>query len=150
MAGRDIIHSTMRRGFRAYFGACLPSTNTTRPVREAGEELTEEIEEESIENIVLNVRQRRERRPRMPWGYARRHICQSPKPIPDKKIKAFHASICEGPLDNCAICYDAINVGEAILSLNCTETTWHTFHENCVSTWLNKEGNCPLCREEIL
>ena len=145
MAGRDIIHSTLRRGFRAYFGACLPSTPTT-----ALQPRQDPTEEESIENIVLNVRQRRERRPRMPWGYARRQLCQSPKPIPDKKIKAFHASICEGPLDNCAICYDAIKVGEAILSLNCTETTWHTFHESCVSTWLNKEGNCPLCREEII
>ena len=116
----------MRRGFRAYFAACMPGTSTT-----------------AMRELVA-------REPRMPWGYRRRHNCQSPLP-PPKPAKGFFYHFCEGDgLPDCAVCFDAITSCQKVISLRCSDTAHHSFHEKCIAPWLSEKGTCPVCRAEIL
>ena len=128
MDGQDAVRSTMRRGFRAYFAACMPSTATTAMVEVAVGE------------------------PRMPWGYrrrARRNRCQSP--VPPKPVKGFFYHFCEGDgLPDCAVCFEPITSCQKVISLRCSETAHHSFHEQCITPWLSEKGTCPVCRAEIL
>lgn len=48
--------------------------------------------------------------------------------------------------ENCSICYEEYKQGEKLKQLNCK----HVYHINCISTWLNKEKKCPMCKEEII
>lgn len=144
MAGRDLVRSTVNRGFRAYFRACMPSSNNTAI-----------LQEENFEQLAERMRERRNRRrrtPRIPWGY--RSELQSPKPNkkePEEKVRGFFANVCEGPVGDCSICFEEMKFGDDIISLNCCETTTHTFHEKCIFTWFEK-GNttCPICRKQII
>jgi len=138
MAGRDLVRATFRSGFRAYFAACMPSGATTV------------MQEEANLELAARQRQRRRRTPRMPWGY--RSTAQSPKPLEEEApIRAFYANICEGPIGECSICFETMEIGERIISLNCCDTTVHTFHEDCILKWF-KQGNntCPLCRVKVI
>ena len=127
MSGEDIVRSTMRRGFRAYFRACMPSTSAAQAVAA--------VEETPV--------------PQYPWGF-RRSRTQSPLP-PQKPTKGFFSHVCEGEgLPDCNVCFEAIKQGESILSLRCSDTSMHTFHEHCIAPWLQDKGTCPMCRAEIL
>jgi|TARA_B110000003_G_scaffold100217_2_gene102448 hypothetical protein len=132
MDGRDIVRSTMRRGFRAYFSACMPSTATTAMVEIATAEIAAET--------------------RMPWGYRRRRArshCQSP--VPTKPVKGFFYHFCEGDgLPDCAVCFEAISSCQKVISLRCSNVSHHSFHEDCITPWLKDKGTCPVCRAEIL
>ena len=44
--------------------------------------------------------------------------------------------------DFCPICYDSFNNP---LKLSCS----HIFCEGCISTWLDRETNCPMCRVKM-
>ena len=125
MNGRDFVRSTMRRGFRAYFNACIPSQTHTAMVVLATEE----------------------QRARIPATPPRRQSCQSPVE-PDTNGFVAHVCATEG-IPNCAICYEAIEKGQNVLSLCCTETAFHSFHEACVAPWLKDKGNCPICHESM-
>lgn len=142
MAGRNLVHATVNRGFRAYFRACMPNTRTTTA-----------LEEENFETLAERIRERRNRRrtPRMPWGYNRSEM-QSPKPEePEEKVRGFFANVCEGPLGICSICFETMEFGENIISLNCCDTTNHTFHEQCIMTWFQKDNKtCPICRVKVI
>ena len=48
-------------------------------------------------------------------------------------------------VDMCAVCRDDFQVGEKVISLNCT----HMFHRDCLEPWLEKERTCPCCRKEV-
>ena len=142
MAGRDLVRSTVNRGFRAYFSACMPNSRTTTI-----------LEEESFEQLAARLRERRNRThrtPRVPWGY--RSQLQSPKPKePEEKVRGFFANVCEGPLGICSICFEPMEFGDNIISLNCCDTTNHTFHEKCILTWFEKNNTtCPLCRNKVI
>lgn len=43
----------------------------------------------------------------------------------------------------CSICLDELNNGEKIRVLQCG----HTFHDECVGTWLKRYYTCPYCRQ---
>ncbi|PAN25144.1 hypothetical protein PAHAL_4G279000 [Panicum hallii] len=47
----------------------------------------------------------------------------------------------------CAICLEALRVGEA-----CSEVPGcrHVFHGDCVGAWARSKGSCPLCRAKIV
>ena len=124
MNGRDHVRSTMRRGFRAYFNACMPSATSSA----------------MVEVVVAET----------PRRFPRRLRCQSPLPEP-KETKGFIAQTCEGDgLEDCAICFDSITTGQKILTLRCSDTMMHCFHEECISPWLKDKGTCPVCRADIL
>ena len=42
----------------------------------------------------------------------------------------------------CSICLENISECDT-KSLNCN----HSFHKNCINTWLREQNNCPLCRK---
>ena len=46
----------------------------------------------------------------------------------------------------CSVCQDAIRAGETSRRLNhCS----HTFHQNCIDTWYQRNVHCPVCRHDI-
>jgi hypothetical protein len=48
--------------------------------------------------------------------------------------------------DACAICQDMIEEGQTMRILNyCT----HSFHQECIDTWLRSHVTCPTCRHDI-
>lgn len=44
----------------------------------------------------------------------------------------------------CAVCLNEIKVNSSVLT-----PCGHFFHQDCLSQWLYKKQNCPLCRTEI-
>ncbi|KAI3940549.1 hypothetical protein MKW98_008862 [Papaver atlanticum] len=48
--------------------------------------------------------------------------------------------------EDCSICLQGLNVGdEALLILKCS----HAFHQKCMSEWLRRKVNCPLCKYDF-
>lgn len=45
----------------------------------------------------------------------------------------------------CKLCTLVFDNGELVRRLPC----FHLFHTECVDDWLNKSGNCPICRLKI-
>lgn len=45
--------------------------------------------------------------------------------------------------DTCLICRDQMSTGK---KLPCN----HVFHESCILSWLEKQNNCPTCREVLI
>lgn len=61
----------------------------------------------------------------------------------DSKTKKENAEKCVG--QNCSICQDAIKKGEQCRKLKCN----HIYHIDCIDPWLQKNMNCPMCREKV-
>jgi hypothetical protein len=51
---------------------------------------------------------------------------------------------------SCCICQDEIKKGESVISLPCSHI-FHSVNDNCagIETWIQKTGNCPLCKKPI-
>jgi hypothetical protein len=51
---------------------------------------------------------------------------------------------------SCCICQEEIKEGESVINLPCNHT-FHSQNDNCsgIETWLQKAGNCPLCKKPI-
>eukprot|EP00439_Symbiodinium_sp_Y106_P034652 s6778_g4.t1 len=47
----------------------------------------------------------------------------------------------------CAICLSSLSPDEDCLQLPCAAR--HTFHEECVRSWLSRNVTCPLCRVDV-
>ena len=45
----------------------------------------------------------------------------------------------------CAICLSECTEGHNIISLRCN----HSFHVNCITSWLQRRNTCPICRLPI-
>ena len=45
----------------------------------------------------------------------------------------------------CAICQDDFECGHRVLRLPCR----HTYHDECVTKWLEQHSSCPVCRREM-
>ena len=45
----------------------------------------------------------------------------------------------------CCICYTEYNTDETVSSLRCK----HTFHSECINTWLKSSETCPICRTNV-
>jgi len=49
-------------------------------------------------------------------------------------------------LDECVICLDDYEIGDALRCLPCG----HAFHSNCIAKWLiERSATCPLCKEDL-
>ena len=46
---------------------------------------------------------------------------------------------------DCRICLENFVIGQEILTLPC----FHFFHCNCISDWLRKKEECPICKSSI-
>ena len=45
----------------------------------------------------------------------------------------------------CSICIEAFTSAQTHIILECN----HKFHTDCIKQWLEKELNCPLCRQSL-
>jgi len=45
----------------------------------------------------------------------------------------------------CYICLDKIE--NTIYEATCIHDFRHTFHVNCMNSWLNRNNSCPICRK---
>ncbi|EFC43818.1 predicted protein [Naegleria gruberi] len=59
------------------------------------------------------------------------------------KLKHRKAQECD--CKDCAVCQDQIKAEEEITELPCG----HLYHSGCVTPWLERHANCPICRAEI-
>ena len=48
--------------------------------------------------------------------------------------------------DNCAICQDEIEEGQYMRTINHCR---HSFHQECIDTWFQRNVRCPSCRHDI-
>ncbi|KAJ7278087.1 hypothetical protein O6H91_Y229000 [Diphasiastrum complanatum] len=62
--------------------------------------------------------------------------------LPSVVIEQFHLN--EGTAV-CAICKDAVLLGEYAKQLPCL----HLYHHDCILPWLNSRNSCPVCRYEL-
>ena len=46
--------------------------------------------------------------------------------------------------EECSICLKTFK------NNNVTLPCKHSFHENCITMWLNSKNNCPLCRSNVI
>jgi hypothetical protein len=52
-----------------------------------------------------------------------------------------------GPGSQCAVCIDALRVGDRKRRLGCK----HEFHTTCIDLWIDKGANrCPLCNMRVM
>lgn len=47
--------------------------------------------------------------------------------------------------DLCAVCIESFQKNDNVMILPCT----HMFHAACITPWLQKKLNCPLCFQEV-
>ena len=47
--------------------------------------------------------------------------------------------------DDCGICFDILANNKQVMLLNCD----HSFHEECIRSWMNVKYICPTCRADI-
>jgi len=61
-----------------------------------------------------------------------------------KTLRAVAASECSQAASRCSICLTAFSPDELCLEIKpCGHCS---FHQECVSEWLERAGNCPICR----
>ncbi|CAD8093185.1 unnamed protein product [Paramecium sonneborni] len=52
--------------------------------------------------------------------------------------------------EECVICLESIKNGQKKQQRSCSVTPcFHIFHQKCLSSWLEKQKNCPFCRAEF-
>lgn len=47
-------------------------------------------------------------------------------------------------MDTCSICLESINTNTTYTICN------HKFHHSCLSTWIQNNNTCPLCRTQLI
>lgn len=62
-----------------------------------------------------------------------------------KKVPEFKIGERLDENTTCPICLDEINENDDYLTTPCN----HTFHKNCILTWLADNGTCPVCRDKL-
>ena len=97
-----------------------------------------------IENLLNNLTQS------LQWAINVRG--GSPKGLTKEQIKKIPIIIWKDSMktrnqtyESCPICYVDYENNQQIKKLNCN----HAYHENCLSIWLEKKKECPVCKVEI-
>ncbi len=52
--------------------------------------------------------------------------------------------------DACPICFEEYRGDPAEILMGYMKKCGHYFHFDCIWTWLENRGNCPLCREKVM
>ena len=68
---------------------------------------------------------------------------EAKKPIPFDELSEDNDE-----LETCAVCLSNIT-GENKDDKACTVDCGHIFHIECISRWIKKSKECPLCRKEV-
>lgn len=63
--------------------------------------------------------------------------------LPKIKVTAYDIIANEG--SECSICLGDLEPGENAVRLHCS----HLYHEECITEWLKKSNECPVCRFEL-
>ncbi|KAI8026837.1 RING-H2 finger protein ATL48 [Camellia lanceoleosa] len=66
--------------------------------------------------------------------------------VDSKKLPCFEYKVEEksnGPEMDCAVCLESFKKGDLCKLLPICK---HTFHAQCIDSWLIKTPNCPICR----
>jgi hypothetical protein len=60
-----------------------------------------------------------------------------------------HVTSCSPKLagEPCAVCMEPMKQGARVQTLECCSQ--HTFHHECIASWLAESTTCPLCREDL-
>jgi len=68
-------------------------------------------------------------------------------PPTDNSIKRLKSRKCTDNENStsCPICIEKFKTGDDLLEMECG----HSFHRNCLMSWLEYEKNCPNCRSEL-
>ena len=48
--------------------------------------------------------------------------------------------------DVCSICFSEYKVGEKVKKLSCI----HYYHTSCITNWLTRKKECPVCKREVV
>ena len=51
-------------------------------------------------------------------------------------------SVDDKGVDNCSICFEALQDGDCVGALPCQ----HSFHVDCLKLWIRRKNSCPLCQ----
>lgn len=54
-----------------------------------------------------------------------------------------------GTTNSCPICFDDYSGDPAEILMGKIKSCGHFYHFDCIWTWLEARGNCPLCREKV-
>jgi len=65
--------------------------------------------------------------------------------IRNKKNINIKTNLIENSNSDCCICLEPLKKNEKIAQLECE----HTFHKDCIKTWLNLNNTCPTCRLDV-
>ena len=73
---------------------------------------------------------------------------ERPPPMTPDDLQSLPSQAWEdggGGEPSCAICTNAFVTGERVTRLPCS----HTFHRECISSWLERASSCPICRCQL-
>jgi len=60
------------------------------------------------------------------------------------QIYRLGSAVHRGPNQNCTVCMDDIEAGQAVKYLPCL----HNYHEGCIVKWLENKKTCPVCQKD--
>ena len=97
-----------------------------------------------IENLLNNLAQSLQHainhREPVQRGLTKEQISKIPEVKWNSSMKAKNQTF-----ESCPICYVDYEPSENIKKLSCN----HGYHINCLSVWLEKKSECPVCKEQI-
>lgn len=59
--------------------------------------------------------------------------------------KDTHGAMSQKTDHECRICLSTFSEGENVKTLPCL----HIYHQSCIDNWLQRKGDCPICRESV-
>lgn len=51
--------------------------------------------------------------------------------------------------DMCIVCHEEMSGWERVTRRLSTLPCLHSYHTQCIDPWLERSGNCPLCRQSV-
>lgn len=96
----------------------------------------EEIDESQIDNIIQRNPELKDKNKDIETIIKLLPITEVKKKIENKGNENQY---------KCIICLEYFEIGDCISTLPCT----HVFHSNCITFWLKKSCECPLCKFEV-
>lgn len=69
-------------------------------------------------------------------------------PLPSVAQLQLQSSPPEAEPGTCGMCLCTFQPQDLVIQIPCNER--HVFHENCISTWLQKSQECPICQTNVV